>query len=83
MTESGQILYNPNDCSMPGSSVLHYSRSLLKFMPTESVMLSNHFILCPFFFQSFTILVKEKYNLGEKVSWNDFYRLNQFDSWRL
>ena len=34
------------DCSTPGSSVLHYSQSLLKFMCTESVMLSNHLILC-------------------------------------
>ena len=34
------------DCSTPGSSVLHHSQSLLKFMSTESVMLSNHLILC-------------------------------------
>ena len=34
------------DCNTPGSSVLHYSQSLLKFMSTESVMLSNHLILC-------------------------------------
>ena len=31
---------------MPGFPVLHYSQSLLKFMPNESVMLSNHLILC-------------------------------------
>ena len=36
----------PLDCSMPGSSVLHYLWSLLKFMSIESVMLSNHLILC-------------------------------------
>ena len=34
------------DCSMPGFPVLHYSQSLLKFMSIESIMLSNHFILC-------------------------------------
>ena len=34
------------DCSMPSSSVLHYLRSLLRFMSVESMMLSNHLILC-------------------------------------
>ena len=34
------------DCSTPGFLVLHYLQSLLKLMPTESVMPSNHFILC-------------------------------------
>ena len=37
---------DPMDCSMPGSSVLHYSQSLLKLMSIESMVLSNHFILC-------------------------------------
>ena len=32
---------------MPGFSVLQISRSLLKLMSIESVMLSNHLILCP------------------------------------
>ena len=43
---------------MPGSSVLPISKSLLKFMSIESVMLSNHLILCHhlffFCFQSFS-----------------------------
>ena len=34
------------DCNPPDSSVLHYLQSLLKFMSTELVMLSNHLILC-------------------------------------
>ena len=34
------------NCSMPGFPVFTISRSLLKFMSTESVMLSNHLILC-------------------------------------
>ena len=34
------------DCSRPGSSILHYPRSLLNFMSTELVILSNHLILC-------------------------------------
>ena len=32
------------DCSMPGSSVLHFSQSLLRFISFELVMLSNHII---------------------------------------
>ena len=38
----------PMDSSMPTSFALHY-HSLLGFMPIESVMLSNHLILCPHF----------------------------------
>jgi hypothetical protein len=37
------------DCGTPGFSVLHYlpeEWSLLRFMSTELVMLSNHVILC-------------------------------------
>ena len=36
-------LCDPIECSRPGSSV---SQSLLKFKSIESVMLSNHLILC-------------------------------------
>ena len=39
-------LCNTMDCGMPGSSVLCCLQSLLKFMSIESVMLSNHLILC-------------------------------------
>ena len=39
-------LCDPMDCSPPGSSVLHYLWSLLKLVSIESVMLSNHLILC-------------------------------------
>ena len=34
------------DCIMEESSVLHYLLELLKFMSIESVMLSNHLLLC-------------------------------------
>ena len=37
---------HPMDCSTPGFPVLHHSRSLLKLMSIESVMPSNHLILC-------------------------------------
>ena len=38
-------LFDPMDCSTPGSRVLHISQSLLKFISTELVMPSNHVIL--------------------------------------
>ena len=34
------------DCSTPGFPVLHISQTLLRFMSIESVMPSNHSILC-------------------------------------
>ena len=37
--------FDPMDCSTPGSSVF-ISQALLKFMSIESVMPSNHLILC-------------------------------------
>ena len=39
-------LCNPVDCSMPGPLSSTISWSLLKFISTESVILSNHLILC-------------------------------------
>ena len=36
----------PMDCSMPGFPVLHFSWSLFILMSIESVMPSNHLILC-------------------------------------
>ena len=44
--KSCPTLCDPIYCSMPGSSVLHYLPSLLKFTSTELVMLPNHLILC-------------------------------------
>ena len=37
---------DPMDCSTPGFPVIINSRSLLKLMSVESVMPSNHLILC-------------------------------------
>ena len=34
------------DCSMTGIPILHYSRSLLKLIPIELVVPSNHLICC-------------------------------------
>ena len=52
----------PMDCSMPGFPILHYT--LLKLMSVESVMLSNHLILChllllPSIFPSIVVFPKE------------------------
>ena len=46
---SCSVVYNilrPMDCSTPGSLSITNSRSLLKLMSIESVMPSNHLILC-------------------------------------
>ena len=40
------ILCDPMDCSTPGFPVHHQLQSLLKLMSIESVMPSNHLILC-------------------------------------
>ena len=39
-------LYDPMNCSMPGSPSFTISWSLLQVIPIESVMPSNHLILC-------------------------------------
>ena len=39
-------LCDPMDCSMPGFPDLHYLLDLLELMSIESVMPSNHLILC-------------------------------------
>ena len=44
--QSCLTLCNPMDCSMPGLPVHQNPRSLPKLMSIESVMTSNHLILC-------------------------------------
>ena len=62
-----QLFATPMDGSTPGFPVLHFSQSLLKLMSAESVMPSNHLILCcpllllPSIFPS--IRVKEGFGL--------------------
>ena len=64
-TWSCPALHDPMDCSTPGFPVLHYLRSLSKFKPIESVMPSNHPILChplfllPSIFPSIRVLSNE------------------------
>ena len=50
ITQWCPTLCDPMDCSMSGFPVLHSLRSLLKLISIESVMPSNHLVLCcPFF----------------------------------
>ena len=57
----------PHDYTMPGSLSFTVSKSLLKFMSIESVMLSNHFILChpllllPSIFPSISVFSSESF----------------------
>ena len=46
VTQSCPAICNPMECSTPGLPVRHQLRSLLKLMSIESVMPSNHLILC-------------------------------------
>ena len=46
VTQLCLTLCDPMDCSTQASLSITNSQSLLKLMSTESVMLSNHFILC-------------------------------------
>ena len=46
VTQSCPTLCNPMDCSKPGLPVHHQLPDLLKLKSTESVMPSNHLILC-------------------------------------
>ena len=46
VAKSCPIPSDPMHCSLPGSSVLHYLPELPKFLSIESVMPSNHLILC-------------------------------------
>jgi len=46
ITQLCPTLCNPMDCSTPGSLSFTISQSLLKLMSIQSVMLSNHLILC-------------------------------------
>ena len=46
VTQSCPALCEPMDCSMLGFPVLHHLLGLLKLLSIESVMPSNHLILC-------------------------------------
>ena len=64
------------DCSIPGFPVLPYTRSLLRFMSVDLVMLSNHLILChlllllPSVLPSIRVFSNE---LGLHIRWPNFW----------
>ena len=65
VAQSCLTLCGPMDCSTPGFPVLHHLWSMLKLMSIESVMPSNHLILCcplfllPLIFPSIRVLSNE------------------------
>ena len=46
LTQLCLTLSDPMDCSMPGFPVLHHLQEFARLMPFESVMPSNHLVLC-------------------------------------
>ena len=48
VAQSCPTLRNPMDCRVPDFPVLHHLLELVQLMSTESVMPSNHLILCCF-----------------------------------
>ena len=46
VTQSCPVLFDPMDCSTPGLLSITKSQNLLKLLSIESVMPSNHLILC-------------------------------------
>ena len=68
--------FDLKNCSLLGSPVLHCSRSLLRFMSIESVMLSNHLILCysllflPSIFLSIRVFSNES---ALRIKWPKFW----------
>ena len=71
VTQSCPTLCNPIDCSTPGFPV-HHQFSLLKLMSIESVMPSNHLVLCypllllPSIFPSIRVFAQES---GLHIKW--------------
>ena len=77
------------DCSMPGFPVLHHLPRSPKFMFIESVMPSNHFILChsllllPSTFPSFRILFSKESAVHIKWPkyWSFSFSINTFNDY--
>ena len=68
-------LSNPIDCSMPGYMPFTISRSLLKLVAIELVMLSNYLILCcplllPSIFPSIRVFSNE---LALRIRWPNYW----------
>ena len=79
VTQSCLTICNPMDCSTQGLPVHHQLRSLPKLMSIESVMPSNHLILCcplllmPSIFPSITVFSNES---ALPVRWPKYWSFN-------
>ena len=66
-------------CSIPGFSVLHHCLSLLKLMSIESVISSNHLILChrllflPSVFPSISVFSNDSSLLIRSTKWPKYW----------
>ena len=79
------------DCSMPGLPVRHYIPEFIKLMSTESMMPSNHLILCHSLFPLPSIFPTIKVFFSESVLcirwpkfWNfsfSIYPSNEYSGW--
>ena len=75
MAQSCLTLCDPMDYRMPGLPVHHHSLNLLKLMSTESMMTSNHLILCrpllllPSIFPSISVFPRSQFftSVGQSV----------------
>ena len=92
VAQSRPALCDPVDCSTPGSSVLHHFPELAQLISIESVMVSNHLILCcllllPSIFPSIRVFSNEttlhirwpKYWRTEVEAHKSSFRLKQTD----
>ena len=76
VAQSCPTLCNPEDCSMPGFPVHRHSWNPPKLMSTESVMPSNHLILCcpllllPSIFPSIRVFPKD---LALHIRWPKYW----------
>jgi len=78
VTQSCLTLCNPMDCSMPGLPAITNSRGLLKLMSIESVMSSNHLILCcPLFLPSVFPSIRDFSNESALcIRWPKYWSFN-------
>ena len=76
VAQSCPTLCDPMDCSTPGFPVYHQLRSLLKLVSVESVMPSNHLILCrplllsPSIFPSIRVFSNESFLIRWPKDWS-------------
>ena len=76
VAQSCPTLCDPMDCSTPGFPVYHQLRSLLKLVSVESVMPSNHLILCrplllsPSIFPSIRVFSNESFLIRWPKYWS-------------